>query len=85
MKNPDNFYYAKEAITCNHQINTFRCQQRCEWNTKQDSDKFIVRTYCGIPKGTSWAEVTSNSEISKPVALAVIGLNIQLVSQLVSK
>ena len=28
MKNTDNFRYAKEAITCNHQINAFYCQQR---------------------------------------------------------
>ena len=56
-----------------------------EWNTKEDTDKFIVHTYCDIPKGTSWAKVMSNSEISKPVALAVICLSIQLVSQLVSK
>ena len=27
-----------------------------------------------MPKGTSWAEATSNSEIFKPVALAVIEL-----------
>ena len=27
MKNMNNFRYAKEAITCNHQINTFHCQQ----------------------------------------------------------
>ena len=30
--------------------------------------------YCGMPKGTSRAEVTSNSEKIKPVALAVIDL-----------
>jgi len=31
-------------------------------------------TYCGMPKGTSQAEVTSNSEKTKLVALAVIEL-----------
>jgi len=31
-------------------------------------------TYCGMPKGTSWDEVTSNSEKIKPVALAIIEL-----------
>ena len=30
--------------------------------------------YCGMPKGTSQAEVTSNSEKIKPVALAAIEL-----------
>ena len=28
MKNTDNSPYAMEAITCNHQINAFHCQQR---------------------------------------------------------
>jgi len=28
MKNTDDFRYAKEAITCNYQINAFHCQQR---------------------------------------------------------
>jgi len=28
MKNTDDFRYVKEAITCNHQINAFHCQQR---------------------------------------------------------
>jgi len=30
--------------------------------------------YCGMPKGTSWAEATPNSEKIKPVALAIIEL-----------
>ena len=30
--------------------------------------------YCGMPKGTCWAEATSNSEKMKSVALAVIEL-----------
>jgi len=28
IKNMDDFRYTKEAITCNHQINAFHCQQR---------------------------------------------------------
>ena len=28
MKNAYNFHYTKKAIMCNHQINTFHCQQR---------------------------------------------------------
>jgi len=28
IKNTDDFLYAKKAITCNHQINAFHCQQR---------------------------------------------------------
>jgi len=31
-------------------------------------------THCGMPKGTSWAEVMSNSEKIKLVALAIIEL-----------
>jgi len=31
--------------------------------------------YCGMPKGTSWAEATSNSERIKPIALAIIELH----------
>ena len=34
----------------------------------------LVSTYCGMPKGTSWAEAMSNSEKIKPVALTVIEL-----------
>jgi len=30
--------------------------------------------HCGMPKGTFWAEATSNSEQIKPVAIAVIKL-----------
>jgi len=33
-------------------------------------------TYCGVPKGTSRAEATSNSEKINPVALAVIELRL---------
>jgi len=30
--------------------------------------------YSGMAKGTSWAEATSNSEKTKPVALAIVEL-----------
>ena len=49
------------------------------------------RTYCGMPKSTSWAELTSNSvKKLKPVALAVIKLRLsegisQSVIQLVTQ
>ena len=47
-----------------------------EWNAKEDIGKSPKNTcmYCGMPKGTSWAEVTSNREKIKPIALAVIKL-----------
>ena len=51
------FHYAKEAIICNHQINTFHCQQR--WmEHKVVSPWRIHFTYCSMPKGTSQAGVT---------------------------
>ena len=33
-------------------------------------------TYCGMPKGTSWDEVTLNSEKIKPIALVIIELRL---------
>ena len=43
-------------------------------------------TYCGMPKGTSRAEVTSNSEKIKSVALAVVKLHLtEGISQAVSQ
>ena len=46
-----------------------------EWNTKEDTGKSLKNTlHVRMPKGISWAEVTSNSEKIKPVALAVIEL-----------
>ena len=47
-------------------------------------------TYCGMPKGTSRAEATSNNEKIKPVALAVVKLRLsegisQSVSHLLSQ
>ena len=42
-----------------------------EWDTKEDTGKC---TYCGMPKGMCPAEVTSNSEKVKLVALVVIEL-----------
>ena len=35
-------------------------------------EECIVHTYCGMPKGTSWAETMLNSEKIKLIALAVI-------------
>ena len=36
--------------------------------------------YCGMPKGTSWAEATLNSEKIEPVALAIIQLRLSKAS-----
>jgi len=45
-----------------------------EWNTTEDIVKSVKNTLGGMPKGTSWAEVTSNSEKIKPITLAFIEL-----------
>ena len=47
-----------------------------EWNTKEDTGKSLKMhcMYCGMPKGTSQAEATSNSEKIKSIASAVIKL-----------
>jgi len=72
MKNVDDFHYAKDAIMCNCQINAVHCEQKMNGTQRRT----LVRpwrmhfTYCGMPKGTSWAEATSNSEKIKPIALA---------------
>jgi len=44
-----------------------------EWNTKEDG---MHCTHYSMPKGTSRAEATSNSEKIKPVALVVIELHL---------
>jgi len=49
-----------------------------EWDTKERTDKSMknalyVQWY---GKGTSWTEVTSNSEKTKPVALAFVNLHL---------
>jgi len=46
--------------------------------------------YCSMPKGTSWAETTSNSKKIKLLALAIIGLHLSdgisdAVSQVISR
>ena len=58
-----------------------------EWNAKEDTGKSqsIHCTYRGMPKGTSWAEATSNSTKIKPVALVVTELHLsEGIRQLVS-
>jgi len=56
-----------------------RCSQSAKMNRTQR--RTLVRpwrmhcTYCSMPKGTSRAEATLNSEKVKPVALAIIELH----------
>ena len=49
IKNIDDFHYTKEAITCNHQINTFTVSKD-EWDMKEEkiSPRRMHCTYCAI-------------------------------------
>jgi len=49
----------------------FTCQQRLMAHTKEDTGN----VYCSMPKGTSCAEATLNSEKIKPLALAIVELH----------
>ena len=77
MTNTGDFCYKgkpSRAIT----KSTLFAVSKDEWDTKEDtkedSMKNALYTYCGMPKGTCWAEATSNGEKIKLVALAVIEL-----------
>jgi len=77
MKNTDDFsLHTKEAIMCNHQIKRFSLSAKMNGTQRRTlvSHWRMHCTYCGVPKGTSQAEATSNSEKIKPIALAVIEL-----------
>ena len=47
-----------------------------EWDTEEDTGKFMknVLYVLWYAKGTSWANATLNSEIIKPISLAVFEL-----------
>jgi len=70
MKIQKIFCHKKEAIMCNHQINTFCCQQR--WMEHKEgtgkSMKNVLYVY------TSLAKVTTNSERIMCVTLAIVKL-----------
>ena len=77
MKNTDNFRYEGKpprAIT----KSILSVVSKDEWDTKEDTGKSMKNALyvCGMPKGTSRAEAMSNSEKSKPIALAVIELRL---------
>ena len=67
MKSTDDFCHAKEAITCNHKINTFTVSKD-GWNTKLDTVKFLKNALeCfDMPKGISRTKATSNVEKLSP-------------------
>jgi len=70
------FLLRKEANMCNHQINTFHCQQR--W-IKHKGGHWLVPEQCigrtaVCQKAPSWTKTTSNSEKIKQIVLDVIEL-----------
>ena len=75
MKNTDDFHYAKGAITCNHQINCFLLSAKMNGTQRRTLvSPWMYCMYCGMPKGTSWPGVTSNSEKIKPIGMVIIEL-----------
>ena len=76
MKNTDNFCY-KGKPSCATTKSTLFAVSKDEWDTKEDTGKSIKNAlYVLGYKGTCRAEVMSNSEKIKPVALAVIKLRL---------
>ena len=74
MKNTGDFHYEGKPSHATTKLTLFAVSKD-EWDTKEDTGKsmknalYVLRC---MPKGTSLAEATSNSEKIKPVALAVI-------------
>ena len=71
-KNTDDFHYEGKPSRATAKSTPFAVSKD-EWGTKEDTGRMHC-TYCGMPKGTSQAEATLNSEKIKPVALAIIKL-----------
>jgi len=60
--NTDDFHYAKEAIMCNHQINTFHCQQR--WMEHKEGHWYIPEEcigYTTVRHLSGWSTVEKSS------------------------
>ena len=84
MKNMDGFRYEGKPLHATAKLTLFAVSKD-EWDTKEDTGKSMQCAYCGMPKGTSRAEVTSNSEKIKSIVLAVIELCLfEGISQLLS-
>ena len=62
--------YKREAMHCA----TTSAVRKTKWDTKEDKGKSMMRA-CGMPKGTSWDEATSNSEKTKPLAIIKLHLS----------
>ena len=70
MKNTDNFHFEENPSHATAKSTLF-VVSKAEGDTKEDT-KFIRMhcTYCGMPKGTSRAEVTLNSEKNQACSLS---------------
>ena len=89
MKNTDNFCYEGKPSHATAKF-TPLAVSKDEWDTKENSGKSMKNTLCvpwyDMPKGTSQAEATSNSENIKPLALVIIELCFsEGISQLLSQ
>ena len=74
MKNTDDFCFEGKPSRATTKSTLFTVSKD-EWDTKEETGK-LMKNACDLPKGTSQAETTSNSEKIKPVALAVIELRL---------
>ena len=72
MKNTNDFHFEGKPSHATAKLTPFAVSKD-EWHTKEETGK-SMKNVLYVPKGTSWAEATSNSEKIKPVALAVIEL-----------
>ena len=75
MKNMDDFCYEGKPSRAIAKSTLFAVSKD-EWDTKEDTGKSMKNALYVLQyaKGTSQAEATSNSEKTKPVALAIIKL-----------
>ena len=76
MKNTDNFRLeGKHVLAPNRHLSLSAKMNEAQRRTLVSPWRMHY-TYCGIPKGTCWAEAMLNSEKIKPIALAVIELRL---------
>ena len=84
-KNKDNFLYKGKPSRATAKLILFAVSKD-KWDTKEDTGKYMKNALYVLryAKSTSLAEVTSDSEKIKPVALAVVELPLsEGISQLV--
>ena len=76
MKNTDNFHYEGKSSHGTNKLSPYSLSAKMNGTQRRTlvSPRRMHYTYCGMPKGTSWAEVMPNSEKMKPIALVIIEL-----------